>query len=97
MHGKGGIGTNEVLERYGPQTVDAAQHQRLAVSPIRPKAPAVIGEDPYHSEPVSLDPVEEEMSIFIRGPSDTLDAEVLGDGDAILRLRRPKKIEIKTD
>lgn len=97
LHGKGGIGTNEVLERYGPLAVDSTEQELLAVAPIQPQTPGLIGEDPYQSELISRDPADEEISIFVRGPSLLLDVEFLGDGDGSLRLRRPKKIEIKTN
>ena len=37
------------------------------------------------------------MSVFVRGPSLLLETEIRGDGDGGIPLRRPKKIEIKTD
>jgi penicillin-binding protein 1A len=97
LHGKGGIGTDEVLELYGPMAIDPEEQQHLAVRPIQPKGSGLVGEDPYNAELVSQDPVDEEISIFVQGPTLTLDSEVIGLGDSSLRLRRPKKIEITTD
>ena len=80
-HGKGGIGTNEVLERYGPLAVESGDQQHLAVPPILPKSPGLIGEDPYDSELVNLADTVGEISVFVRGPSLLLDTEILGDSD----------------
>lgn len=97
LHGKGGIGTNEVLERYGPMAVDVGDRKHLSVAPILPETSGLIGEDPYGAEVVALDEAKEEISVFVRSPTLMLDAEVLTQGDTSLRLRRPRKIEIKTD
>lgn len=97
LHGKGGIGTNEVLERYGPMAVDFGDRKHLSVAPILPTMVGLVGEDPYGAELVALDEAKEEISVFVRSPTLMLDAEVLTQGDTSLRLRRPRKIEIKTD
>ena len=77
--------------------MDHEERQRLAVNAIQPKSPGLIGEDPYDAEVVSLEPPDEQISIFVRGPSLLLDPQVVGPDESTLRLRRPKKIEIKTD
>jgi membrane carboxypeptidase/penicillin-binding protein len=97
LHGKGGIGTNEVLERYGPLAVESREQQHLAVAQILPKTSGLIGEDPYDAELINTQPGAEEISIFVRGPSLLLDTKIIEKGDGGLRLRRPKKIEIETD
>lgn len=95
-HGKGGIGTNEVLERYGPLK-ESNEQQHLAVAPIRPENSGLTGKDPYGAELVTLNAGTEGISVFVRGPSLLLDTEVLGDSDSGVLLHRPRKIEIKTD
>ena len=97
IHGKGGIGTNEVLERYGPLAVESGDQRHLPVAPIVPTSPGLVGEDPYDSELVSLDESGGELSIFVRGPSLLLETEVRGETDGGVLLHRPRKIEIKTD
>ena len=97
IHGKGGIGTNEVLERYGPLAVESGDQQLLPVAPIVPQTSGLVGEDPYNSELVNLEDANGELSIFVRGPSLLLETEILGDGDDGVPLHRPRKIEIKTD
>ncbi len=97
IHGKGGIGTNEVLERYGPLAVESGDQQLLPVAPIVPQTSGLVGEDPYNSELVNLEDTKGELSIFVRGPSLLLETEILGDGDDGVPLHRPRKIEIKTD
>lgn len=97
LHGKGGIGTNEVLERYGPLAVESGEQQHLAIAAILPKSKGLIGEDPYGAELINLQASDEEISVFVRGPSLLLDTEIIGEMDTGLRLRRPKKIKIETD
>ena len=97
LHGKGGIGTNEVLKRYGPLAMESGDQQLLPVAPILPQASGLIGEDPYNAELVSLENIQGELSIFVKGPSLLLETEILGDEDGGIPLRRPKKIEIKSD
>lgn len=96
FHGKGGIGTNEVLARYGPKATDAGE-QHLAVIPIIPTTPGLVGEDPYNAELASTDSEEEGLSIFVRDPGLMLNADILGARNVSLELRRPEKIDIKTD
>ena len=96
-HGKGGIGTNEVLKRYGPLAMESGDQQLLAVAPILPQGSGLVGEDPYDAELVSLENAKGEMSVFVKGPSLLLETEILGDGDGGIPLRRPEKIEIKSD
>ena len=94
---EGGIGTNEVLKRYGPLAMESGDQQLLPVAPILPQASGLIGEDPYNAELVSLENIQGELSIFVKGPSLLLETEILGDEDGGITLRRPKKIEIKSD
>jgi membrane peptidoglycan carboxypeptidase len=96
-HGKGGIGTNEVLERYGPLAMETGDQQLLPVAPILPQTSGLVGEDPYNAELVDLEDAKGELSIFVQGPSLLLETEILGDSDGGVPLRRPRKIEIKTD
>ncbi len=96
-HGKGGIGTNEVLERYGPLAVESGDQQFLPVAPILPQTSGLLGEDPYNAELVNLENTNEELSIFVRGPGLLLETEIRGDSDGGVPLRRPRKIEIKTE
>ena len=97
VHGRGGVGTDQILAQYGPEGGHAGRSQQVTVSPIHPKAPALLGDDPYNSEVVELAEEDEEVDLFVRGDGLSLDFIVQGEDESDLRLRRPKKIVIETD
>lgn len=96
VHGQGGMSIDEVLTSYGPEAGESGE-QRLAARPIRPKAPALIGSDPYNSVVLSLAPSAGEEVMVRRTPVFLLDYGVRGEAEATLRLPRPEKLEIEVD
>ncbi len=97
VHGSGGVGTDQILAQYGPEGGPGVPDQQVTVSPIHPKAQALLGEDPYNSELVTLAPDDEEVDRFVHGERLSLDFIVPGEEEARLRLPRPEKIVIETD
>lgn len=97
VHGQGGLSIDEVLASYGPDRGPTSDENLLAVSPIRPKAPALIGSDPYNSVVLSLAPATEDEVMIMRPPVFLLDYGVPGEEEATLRLPRPEKLEIGVD
>ena len=77
--------------------METGDQQLLPVAPILPQTSGLVGEDPYNAELVDLEDAKGELSIFVQGPSLLLETEILGDSDGGVPLRRPRKIEIKTD
>ena len=94
VHGQGGMSIDEVLAMFGPEASQTVEHESLAVSPIRPKSPALLGSDPYNSVVLSLAPSIEEEIMVMRPPVFLLDYGVRGEAEATLRLPRPEKLEI---
>jgi hypothetical protein len=97
VHGQGGVAIDEVLSSYGPDAVKGGQEEALAVTPIRPKAPALLGSDPYNSVVLSLAPASEDGLAVMQGPVFLQDFGVSGEEEATFRLPRPKKIEIEIE
>lgn len=98
VHGEGGVAVEQVLKAYGPGSGEASIEERLSVSPIRPMAPALIGNDPYASVILSLAPGQESGGGYMdAGPVFMLENNVRGEEEAMLKLPRPKKIEIEVD
>lgn len=98
VHGEGGVAVEEVLKTYGAQAGDGSVRERLAVSPIRPQAPVLIGSDPYGAVVLSLAPGEETGGGYMASsPVLFLDTNVRGEEEASLKLPRPKKLEIGVD
>lgn len=98
FHGEGGVAAEDILREYGPGAGEGALRERLAVSPIRPKAPALIGSDPYGSVVLSLAPGDENGGGYLAvSPGLLLDTNVKGEEEARLQLPRPKKLEIGVD
>ncbi len=97
VHGQGGVAIDEVLSSYGPDAVKSTHEETLAVTPIRPQAPALIGSDPYKSVVLSLAPGSEDGMAVMQGPVFLQDFGVPGEEEATFRLPLPKKIEIGLD
>jgi len=95
VHGQGGVAVKEVLEVYGPEASSSAERQRLAISPIRPQAPVLVGTDPYNSVTLSLAPKDASRDMLLRAPSLLLDFGPSGDESASLRLRPPPKLNFE--
>ena len=95
LHGGGGVAVQEVLDDYGPDASNSVEQQRLAVSPIRPQAPVLLGTDPYQSVVLSLAPVDTSRDVLLRGPTLLLDHAFGDDESAILRLGMPPKLQFE--
>jgi len=93
VHGGGmGEGAAEVLS---PNVV-LARMPALDVTPVLPKSPVLIGDDPYHTELPSFLPTSEEEG-FIRRRTNVLDSLDIGDGNEGIPLLRPKRMIIFED
>ena len=68
----------------------------LDTLPVRPKAPVLLGDDPYHAELPSY-AVEAKQPGLIRRSTNVLDSLDLGDFDEEIRMRKPPKLEIQPD
>jgi len=78
--GTSGLGANNVA------TLDAI--------PIRPKAPSLLGADPYHAEQPDTTPVSSDGG-FVRRRTNVLDSLDLKDKEEQIRLSRPNKMQIE--
>lgn len=97
VHGQGPVPIEEVLLNYGPDAVKTTQNETLAVTPIRPQAPALLGSDPYNSVVLSLAPASEDGLTVMQGPVFLQDFGVPGEEEPTFRLPKPEKIEIGLD
>ncbi len=68
----------------------------LEAVPVQPKAPVLIGVDPYHTEVPSFAASSEEAG-FVRRRTNVLDSLDLGDAEEPVLLRRPQRLEIHLD
>jgi penicillin-binding protein 1A len=66
----------------------------LSVIPIRPKAPVLIGDDPYHSEQPELAPSGSPMGGFVRKRTNVLDSLDLDSTEEDIPLRAAKRLDI---
>jgi penicillin-binding protein 1A len=66
----------------------------MNITPIRPVAPVVIGEDPFLTEVPAFVTTDSSSSGLIRRRTNVLDSLELGNFDEPLELRRPKRLEI---
>lgn len=67
--------------------------------PIRPKAPALVGNDPYNAEPLNLAPANGQSAgagVF-RKRTTSVESLDLGDESANIQLPRPERLDIDTD
>lgn len=65
----------------------------LDAVPVRPTAPALLGDDPYHTELPSTAAVEGQPGI-VRRHTNVLDSLDLGEVEEAIPLLRPKRLEI---
>jgi hypothetical protein len=70
--------------------------QVLDVIPVLPKEPALIGDDPYHTELPSFSPSSTAQG-FIRRRTNVLDSLDLGDASETIALPRPQRLVIHED
>jgi penicillin-binding protein 1A len=64
--------------------------------PVRPKAPVLIGDDPYHSEQPEMIQVSGDGGYF-RRRTNVLDSLDLGDSEEQIRLPTPQRLKIGDD
>jgi hypothetical protein len=65
----------------------------LDAVPVRPKEPAILGDDPYHTEVASFTSTSTETGL-VRKSTNVLDSLDLGDIEEPIRLPRPKRLQI---
>jgi membrane peptidoglycan carboxypeptidase len=66
----------------------------LDAVPVRPKEPAILGDDPYHTEVASFTSTSSETGL-VRKSTNVLDSLDLGDIEEPIRLPRPKRLQIE--
>ncbi len=83
-------------EESNPHEIGALD---LAISnavPVRPQAPVLLGNDPYHTEIPGF-VVTSEQPGLVRKRTNVLDSLDLGDIEEAIPLRKPKRLEILDD
>lgn len=93
VHG-GGLG--ESVVGSGGSEIALSRMPALDVTPVLPKSPVLIGNDPYHTELPSFLPTSEEEG-FIRQRTNVLDSLDLGDNSVGIPLPRPPRMTISED
>jgi penicillin-binding protein 1A len=78
----------------GSAAVGLAQLAVIDSTPVRPKDPVLLGEDPYFTEQIMLDGMERQPT---RSSTNVLDSFDLGDGEKPLQFAWPKRLEIKPE
>lgn len=68
----------------------------LDTLPVRPKAPVLLGDDPYHAELPSY-AVENRQPGLVRRSTNVLDSLDLGEFEEEIRLTKPPRLEIQSD
>ena len=68
----------------------------LAVVPVRPKGPVVLGDDPYHTEVPSFAATSAEAGL-VRRRSNVLDSLDLGAVEEGIPLKRPPRLQIEDE
>jgi hypothetical protein len=79
-----------------PHDVALASLPALSEVPIIPKAPVIIGEDPYHAEVPSSTAISKESGM-IRRRTNVLDSLDVGDGDEKIALPPPRRLLIEEE
>ncbi len=64
--------------------------------PVRPKAPVLLGDDPYHSELPGYAATTEQPGL-VRHSTNVLDSLDLGDVEEAIPLQHPKRLEIEDE
>lgn len=80
----------------GPHDPNILNLPAMDAAPIRPKAPTLIGDDPYHTEVPSFAAASSESG-FVRRRTNVLDSLDLGDLEDHIPLRKPKRLEIEDE
>jgi penicillin-binding protein 1A len=68
----------------------------LDAVPVRPKAPVLIGDDPYHTELPSFAAVSSESGM-VRRRTNVLDSLDLGNVEEAIPLKRPRRLVIEDE
>jgi len=68
----------------------------MDATPVRPKAPVLLGDDPYHTEVPSFAATSSEAG-FVRRRTNVLDSLDLGDIEEHIPLGKPKRLEIEDE
>jgi membrane peptidoglycan carboxypeptidase len=68
----------------------------LDAVPVRPKAPVLLGDDPYHIELPSFATVTTEAG-FVRRRTNVLDSLDLSEHEEAIQLRRPPRLQIEDE
>jgi len=87
-------GTLDELAGGGPDAAILSPARGLNASPIRPTAPAVLGDDPFLTEVPAFVATDSQSSGIIRRRTNVLDSLELDAFDEPLNLRRPPRLEI---
>jgi penicillin-binding protein 1A len=80
----------------GPTEPGVLNLPALDAVPVRPKAPVLLGDDPYHTELPSFAATSSEAG-FVRRRTNVLDSLDLGDIEEAIPLRRPKRLQIEDE
>ncbi len=76
-----------------PSSLALLNAPALDVVPVRPKAPVLIGDDPYHTELPTFAATSGEPGL-IQHRTNVLDSLDLGDIEEAIPLKRPRRLEI---
>jgi len=68
----------------------------LEVVPVRPQAPALLGDDPYHTELPSFADTSDEPGL-VRRRTNVLDSLDLGSVEEVIPMPRPRRLEIEDE
>ena len=77
----------------GPNEAGVLNLPALDAVPVRPKAPVLLGDDPYHTELPSFAAISADGG-FVRRRTNVLDSLDLGGFEEAIHLRRPQRLEI---
>lgn len=88
-----------ICEVHGPggdaeAIAGVTRQEALPVIPIRPKAPLLIGADPYRSELPALAPEGDDSSFLLMENTLVVDDKVAGEKEALISLPRPGRTEL---
>jgi penicillin-binding protein 1A len=78
----------------GADAIGLGQLAVINTTPVRSKAPALLGEDPYFTEQVVMDHTQ---PVSGRNRASVLDSFDLGDGEAPIKLPWPERLEISPE
>jgi penicillin-binding protein 1A len=78
----------------GSAAMGLSQLAVIDTTPVRPKAPVLLGDDPYFTEQVLMDGAARPPA---RNRSNVLDSIDLGDGEEPAKLPWPERLEISPD